>query len=100
MTYRTDDYQAERARYDSMEYRRSGRADDGGLARTLASYLFYDRTLAYDSTFEQRMRALKPEDVRAALARVLDWKRVTSVKAGDFTGVGKKAPTAPAAPAP
>ncbi|ATB44415.1 zinc protease [Cystobacter fuscus] len=92
----------EQARAGLLEYRRTGRADDSGLARTLASYLYYDRTLAYDAAFEKRMSALKPEDVRAALARVLDWKQVTVVKAGDFEGAKKKAApapvTAPAAP--
>ena len=32
------------ARTGLLEYRRTGRADDGGLARTLSSYLFYERT--------------------------------------------------------
>jgi len=91
----------DKARAGLLEYRRTGRADNGGLARTLATYLFYQRTLAHDAAFEKRMSALKPEDVRAALARVLDWKQVTVVKAGDFAGAKTKAPVpvnAPAAP--
>ncbi|MFY0582452.1 hypothetical protein ACN28S_56575 [Cystobacter fuscus] len=48
------------------------------------------------------MSALKSEDVRAAMARVLDWKQVTVVKAGDFASAKTKAApapvTAPAAP--
>jgi zinc protease len=81
----------EKARSGLLEYRRTGRADDGGLARTLASYLYTGRTLEFDAAFEKRMSELKPEDVRAALGRHLDWKKVTVVKAGDFAGAEKKA---------
>ena len=87
-----------KARAGLLEYRRTGRADDGSLARTLSSYLYYGRTLDFDAGFEKRMSALKPEDVRGALAKLLDWKQVTVVKAGDFVGAQKKA-QAPAAPA-
>ncbi len=90
----------EKARAGLLEYRRTGRSDDGSLARTLASYLYYGRTLDFDASFEKRMSELKPDDVRAALARHLDWKKVTVVKAGDFAGAEKKAkapvPTPPA----
>jgi zinc protease len=90
----------EKARSGLLEYRRTGRADDGGLARTLASYLYYGRTLEFDAAFEKRMSELKPEDVRTALSKYLDWKKVTVVKAGDFAGAEKKAkapvPTPPA----
>jgi zinc protease len=90
----------EKARSGLLEYRRTGRSDDGGLARTLATYLYYGRTLEFDAAFEKRMSGLKPEDVRSALSRHLDWKKVTVVKAGDFAGAEKKAkapvPTPPA----
>ncbi|HLM47773.1 MAG TPA: pitrilysin family protein [Myxococcaceae bacterium] len=91
----------EKARSGLLEYRRTGRSDDGGLARTLAAYLYYGRTLEFDAAFEKRMSGLKPEDVRAALAKHLDWKKVTVVKAGDFAGAEKKAKapvTTPPAP--
>jgi zinc protease len=81
----------EKARAGLLEYRRTGRANDGGLASTLASYLYIGRTLDFDAAFEKRMSELKPEDVRTALARHLDWKKVTVVKAGDFAGAEKKA---------
>ncbi|WP_309887922.1 pitrilysin family protein [Archangium sp.] len=91
----------EKARSGLLEYRRTGRSDDGGLARTLAAYLYYGRTLEFDAAFEKRMSGLKPEDVRAALAKHLDWKKVTVVKAGDFAGAEKKAKApVPSPPAP
>ncbi|HEX8441051.1 pitrilysin family protein [Archangium sp.] len=81
----------QKARAGLLEYRRTSRADNGSLAHTLASYLYYGRTLEFDASFEKRMSELKPDDVRAALARHLDWKKVTVVKAGDFAGAQKKA---------
>ena len=89
----------EQARAGLLEYRRTGRADDGGLARTLAAYLYYGRTLTFDAAFEKRMASLKPEDVRAALSRHLDWTKVTVVRAGDFTGAEQKSQAPVKAPA-
>ena len=60
------------------------------MARTLASYLFLDRTLDFDATLEQRMAKLTAEDVRQAMARHVDGKKLTVVKAGDFAGAKKK----------
>ncbi|MBM7112514.1 M16 family metallopeptidase [Archangium primigenium] len=89
--------EVDKARAGLLEYRRTARADDGGLARTLAAYLYYGRTLAFDEAFEKRMAALKPADIRAALGKRLDWKQVTVVKAGDFEGARTKASAPPAA---
>ncbi|MFE8603932.1 M16 family metallopeptidase [Archangium violaceum] len=88
----------ENARAGILEYRRTGRANDGGLARTLASYLYYGRTLEFDAAFEKRLSELETEDVRTALSRYLDWKKVTVVKAGDFAGAEKKAKAPVATP--
>jgi zinc protease len=91
----------EKARAGLLEYRQTGRAQDNGLARTLASYLYLGRTLEFDAAVEQRMAKLTAEDVRQALGRHLDAKKLTVVKAGDFAGALKKekapvpAPTAP-----
>ncbi|HEX8705721.1 MAG TPA: pitrilysin family protein, partial [Myxococcaceae bacterium] len=81
----------QRARAGLLEYRQTGRAQDSGLARTLASYLYYGRDLRYDAELEQRMAKLTAEDVRQALARHVDLKKLTVVKAGDFEGAKKKA---------
>ncbi len=81
----------EKARAGLLEYRQTGRAQDGSLARTLANYLYLGRTLEFDAAFEARMAKLKPEDVQQALARHLDWTKLTVVKAGDFAGAEKKA---------
>ncbi|MBZ4411657.1 insulinase family protein [Myxococcus sp. XM-1-1-1] len=81
----------EKARAGLLEYRQAGRAQDGGLARRLASYLYLGRTLAFDAELEQKLAKLKPEDVRQAMARHVDWTKVTQVKSGDFVGAEKKA---------
>jgi len=80
----------EKARAGLLEYRQTGRAQDGGLARTLASYLFLGRTLDFDAALEQRMAKLTPEEVRKALTRHVDANKLTVVKAGDFAGAKKK----------
>ena len=80
----------QKARGGLLEYRQTGRAQDGGLARTLASYLYYGRTLEHDAALEQRMAKLTAEDVRQAMARHVDLKKLTVVKAGDFAGAKKK----------
>ncbi len=81
----------EKARAGMLEYRRTGRAQDRGLARTLASYLYYGRTLAFDAALEQRLEKLTAEDVRQAFARHVDAGKLTVVKAGDFAGAKQKA---------
>lgn len=81
----------EKARAGLLEYRQSGRAQDGNLARQLANYLFLGRTLDFDAAFEARMSKLTPEDVKKALGRFVDWTKLTVVKAGDFAGAEKKA---------
>jgi zinc protease len=91
----------EKARAGLLEYRQAARAQDGGLARQLASYLYLGRTLAFDAALEEKLARLKPEDVRKAMERHLDWAKVTQVKAGDFANAEKKAKApvqAPAAP--
>jgi zinc protease len=80
----------DKARAGLLEYRQTGRAQDGGLARTLANYLFLGRTLEFDATLEQRMAKLTSEDVRQALGRHVSADKLTVVKAGDFAGALKK----------
>jgi zinc protease len=79
-----------KARDGLLEYRQTGRAQDAGLARTLATYLYIGRTLDFDAALEQRMAKLTSEDVRQALLRNVDAKKLTVVKAGDFAGALKK----------
>ena len=72
------------------------RSQDRSLAGQLGGDLFLDRTLAWDKALEQRVAALTPEQIAAAMRRWIDPKKITVVKAGDFA---KHPPAAaPAAP--
>jgi zinc protease len=67
-----------------LEARRLARTQDRALTARLASYLHLGRTLAWDIEFEQRIAALTPDQVRDALRRHLDAKKLSVMKAGDF----------------
>jgi zinc protease len=67
-----------------LQSRQVGRAQDGGLARSLAAYLFINRTLAWDEEFEKKIAALTPEQINAAMRRWIDPAKITIIKAGDF----------------
>lgn len=67
-----------------LQGRQVNRSQDNVLSRTLGSYLFLGRTLAWDAEFEKKVAALTPEQVAAALRRHLDPSKLTIIKAGDF----------------
>ncbi|MBI3651116.1 MAG: insulinase family protein [Acidobacteria bacterium] len=67
-----------------LQAQQRDRADDGGLARTLATYLFLHRTLAWDEAMDKNINALTVEQVNAALRRYVDVSKMTIIKAGDF----------------
>ncbi|MBM3383579.1 MAG: insulinase family protein [Betaproteobacteria bacterium] len=67
-----------------LEARRVARSQDRPLAVRLANYLHLGRSFAWDVAFERRLAALTAEEVRAALARHIDPKRISVLKAGDF----------------
>jgi zinc protease len=61
------------------------RVQDSRLASRLLAHLDAGRTfLTWDKVFEQRMLALTPEQVRAALRKYVDPSTLTVIKAGDF----------------
>jgi len=64
--------------------RQISRAQDRELANRLNSYLFLDRTLAWDTTFEEKIRNLTPEQVNAAMRKYVTPDKITIIKAGDF----------------
>jgi zinc protease len=75
-----------------LQSRQVNRAQDPALARTLAGYLYLKRTLAWDSSLEQKVAALNGEQILAAMRRHLDPAKMTIVKAGDFASADKGAP--------
>jgi zinc protease len=65
------------------------RVQDQQLAGRLLSHLDSGRTLlTWDKPFEQRVLALTPEAVRAALRKHLDPAKLSVVRAGDFAKAG------------
>jgi zinc protease len=50
----------------------------------LQSYLFLDRTLAWDASLETQVAALTVADVNAAVKRWIRPQDLTIVEAGDF----------------
>ncbi len=74
----------EAARKGLLAARRVARGQDSALAARLANYLYLGRTFAWDVELERRIAALKPDEVRDALRRHLDLKKLSVLKAGDF----------------
>jgi zinc protease len=68
-----------------LQARAQTRAQDGALAAGWAGNLFLGRTFAWSRQFEDRIMALRPSDVGAALRKYVDPEKVTVVKAGDFS---------------
>jgi zinc protease len=75
-----------------LESRKLQRAQDAGLARTLAAELFTNRTLAWDAAMDRKYSELTLEQVNAAMRKWIDPSKITIVKAGDFakSAVGPK----------
>ncbi|MDQ5847805.1 MAG: insulinase family protein [Pseudomonadota bacterium] len=76
--------EVEEGRKSVLETRRLARTQDRALASRLGSYLFVKRTFAWDIDLEQKIAALTPEQVNAALRRHVDPKRISVVIAGDL----------------
>jgi zinc protease len=72
------------ARSGYLQSRQNARADDGSLCGRLETYLFLDRTLAWDAELEKKIQSLTSEEVLAAMHRHLDLSKISIVKAGDF----------------
>ena len=72
------------AKTSLLRTREISRAQDLELARKLSRYSLLNRTLAWDAAFEQKITALTPEQIVAAVRRYIDLSKMTVIKAGDF----------------
>jgi len=72
------------ARSGFLQAIKIGRSQDSGLAAKLSSYLYLDRKLSWDAELENKLNALTPEQVTAALRKYVDLSKMTVIKAGDF----------------
>jgi zinc protease len=75
----------EPAKIGWLKSRKVSRSSDGSLAGVLNSYLFFGRDLHWDEQREENVRNLTLDQVNAAMKKYLDYARMISVRAGDFT---------------
>jgi zinc protease len=88
------------AKSGALQSRAQQRAQDAGVARAWGSNLYLQRTFAWSAQLEERIAALKAEDVTAAFRKHVNPEKITIIKAGDFVKAAKLPPTVvPAAPA-
>jgi len=80
-----------------LETRQIARAQDGSLAGRLLSYLVIDRRFDWDRQMEDRIAALTPANILEALRRHIDSKRLSMIKAGDFSPRAAQTATKPPA---
>jgi zinc protease len=78
------DAEVANAKSGILQSRAQARAQDGTLAAAWVGNLHLGRTFAWSKQFEDRIVALKPAEVVAALRKYIDLNKVTVVKAGDF----------------
>ncbi len=64
------------------------RSQDQNLARLLGNRARFDRTMAFDQTFEAKIQSLTAEQVNQALRRHFDPTGLVIVEAGDFKRAG------------
>ncbi|MGE5095293.1 MAG: M16 family metallopeptidase [Betaproteobacteria bacterium] len=78
------DAEVNAAKSGILQMRAQTRSQDGSLAAAWSAYLYLGRTFDYSKDFEQKVMALKPEQVTAVMRKYIDPAKVTIVKAGDF----------------
>ncbi len=67
-----------------LQGRTVNRSQDGGLAGSLDSYLYLNRTMAWDAELEKKIAALTPEQIKEAMNRHIKLEKISMVKVGDF----------------
>jgi zinc protease len=60
------------------------RAQDSELVGELSSHLYLNRTMAWNAEFEEKVEAVTPEHIAAAMRKHIDPAKITIIKAGDF----------------
>jgi zinc protease len=71
-----------------LQTRQVSRAQDRTLANQLAAYFDYNRTLAWDAELENKVAALTPDDLAAAMRRHISAANLTIFEAGDLSKTG------------
>ncbi len=76
--------EVEAAKKSWAQGRQVSRANDGELIGRLTNGLYFGRTLAFDAEMEAKVKALTPEQIQAAMKKLLDLDGLSYVRAGDF----------------
>ncbi|HEY2375883.1 MAG TPA: pitrilysin family protein [Gemmatimonadaceae bacterium] len=79
--------EVEKGKVTYLQRRSMARVNDLALAGQLANGLYLGRTMTFDGTIEQKIKALTANEVNAALRRLFDPAKMTVVMAGDFSKV-------------
>lgn len=77
------------AKSGALQQRLQARAQDRNVASGWLSNLYLDKTFVWSKQFEDKLSALTPEQVTAALRKYIDPAKITIIKAGDFAKVAK-----------
>jgi zinc protease len=67
-----------------------GRSNDKQLSGKMNQYLFINRNMQWDKTYEEKVAKLTVEDVNKALKKYIVPEKISMFKAGDFDKVVKK----------
>ena len=82
------------ARTGWLRQRQQVYANDNELVSQMINRRRWDRTFtSYDLALEDRVRKLTVTEVNAAIRKYVDAKQTVIIRAGDFEGARKKAPT-------
>jgi zinc protease len=73
-----------KAKEGLMQSRQLSRSKDDELAGKLNGYLYLDRTMNFDASFDEKLKNLSLEDVNGTFRKYIDNAKLTIVKAGDF----------------
>jgi zinc protease len=82
--------EVEKAKSGWLKSRQVSRAQDNELAGALTNGLYLNRALAWDAEMEEKVGALTPERILAAMRKHIDPARLTIIKAGDFAKAAQK----------
>jgi len=72
-----------------LAQRRLARAQDAGLANTMAFYLELNRTMAYQAKVDRDIEAVTLEQANAAFRKYVDPSKLSTIYAGDFAKAAK-----------
>jgi len=76
--------EVEAAKSGWVQSQQMNRAQDRSMARTLGTNVYLNRTMQWSKELEDKMMALTPEQINAAIAKYIDVEKMILLRAGDF----------------